>query len=385
MAFTAQPLFPGMIYDSAVRLAAAASEPGVTQATRQADDRRVWAMAREMGWTSLMAGEDAGGIEGTLYDMAAVVDGLARHDVFMPVIERCAVVPLLLRLAGDTPACGRLLRDICVGAADVALLSAGDATYVRGCPAVTARALSDGRYRLHGASLQSMGGMEATHYLIVAELQETGQADRSVLLQIEAGQIVNALALFDTVDDVALTTLDVSHLDAIQAVQLAGGEQVRSLQATMHSISALLVCVDSLAALGVLLEQSVAHLNTRIQFGVPLASFQSLRHKAVDVFVMYETAKGLVMHACAKAQEHPQEAARDIQLAKYYVGRVSRRAAETAIQLHGAMGMSQELAAARLAKRIITNDFRFGDRLYHGARLCTTLPAHVAAMGVSHA
>ena len=57
-----------------------------------------------------------------------------------------------------------------------------------------------------------------------------------------------------------------------------------------------------------------------------------------------------------------------------------RQAAEAAIQMHGAIGMSQELPAARLAKRIVTNDFRYGDRLYHGAQLAPTLAQHIDAV-----
>lgn len=385
MAFIAQPLIPGMLYESAARLAGSAGEPSPLRSARSEEDARRWTAVREMGWTSVLAGEAAGGMDGTLYDVAAMVEGLARHDVSLPVIERCAAVPLLLRLVGDTGACGAILAAISKGTADVAWLSSGEATYVRRCQATTARVLDDGRYQLEGATLQTAGDLDATHYLVVATLQAAGQSDTPILLSIDGEQVREATQVFDTADDVTLRTLDLSRLGAIQATCLAWGEPVRSAEAAAQSVSALLVCVDSLSALAMLLEQCVAHLNTRIQFGVPLASFQSLRHKAVDVFVMYETARGLVMHACAMAQERLQDAARDIQLAKYYVGRVGRLAAEAAIQMHGAMGMSQELPAARLAKRIITNDFRYGDRLYHCARLSSTLTAQLASMGAAYA
>src|SRR5690606_7171207 len=151
---------------------------------RRTHEQHNWAKAREMGWSSALAGEAAGGIDGTLYDMPAVVDGLASHDISVPGIARCAAVPLLFRLAGAMPARETRLAHIGTGMEDVAWLFPGDAMYVRGSETVTADVLPDGRYRLHGPVLQSTGDVAATQYLIVARMQEAEPVDIPVLLLV---------------------------------------------------------------------------------------------------------------------------------------------------------------------------------------------------------
>lgn len=380
MAFNAQPLFPGMLCESAIRLADSVSPvvPDSRAASRTAS-AQLWASALEMGWASVLVDEKCGGMDGSLSDVAAMVEGLALQGVAAPVIERCAAVPTLLRLVADSHSLSALRQSIAEGSAHVGWLSGDDGARVE------ARALDDGRYQLSGARVQSEASVDATHYLLIVSLDEGGRSAPALLL-LDAEPLAQAMQDFDAADETPMVDLDLAHLGGpIEAACLAHGDGVLQAELEARSVSTLLVCVDSLSRLAALLEQTVEHLSTRIQFDVPLASFQALRHKAVDVFVMYETARGLVAHVCARAEEGLADAARDIRLAKYYMGKVGRLAAEIAIQMHGAMGMSQELPAARLAKRLITNDFRHGDRLYQGARLASTLARDLAAAGDRHA
>ena len=137
-------------------------------------------------------------------------------------------------------------------------------------------------------------------------------------------------------------------------------------------------CVDSVATLGALIEQTIAYLNGRVQFGVAIATFQAPRHRMADVYVRYESVRGMV-EECVRGDglEHSAHL-RHLRLMKLCVGDIGRFAAESAIQLHGGMGMSEEVLAARLAQRLLANEFRYGDRLFHATALSAQAPGTTA-------
>jgi alkylation response protein AidB-like acyl-CoA dehydrogenase len=133
------------------------------------------------------------------------------------------------------------------------------------------------------------------------------------------------------------------------------------------------------AALAALIRHTVSHLKERHQFGVALSSFQALRHRTADMYVRYLAARGLLVHAFAEHDRMAPDLSRTLQLMKVSLAESARACAEAAIQMHGGMGMSEEVLATRLAQRLITSEFRYGDRLLHSARLLS--PTHAPQAG----
>ena len=121
--------------------------------------------------------------------------------------------------------------------------------------------------------------------------------------------------------------------------------------------------------MGALLEQTIAYLTSRVQFDAPLASFQALRHKVADLYVAQENARAMVAGLLEQIDEPGRWPARELDLAKLYLGPASRRFAAGTIQLHGGMGMTEELPASRLAKRLLMVEFEYGDTAFQEARL----------------
>ncbi len=121
--------------------------------------------------------------------------------------------------------------------------------------------------------------------------------------------------------------------------------------------------------MGALIEQTIAYLSNRVQFGVPLSSHQALRHRVAEMFVEYENLRALVGQALRAACDAPLLPARDIAFAKFRLGHVGRFVAESAVQCHGGMGMTEALPAIRLARRVMMAEFEYGDRVFHAARL----------------
>jgi alkylation response protein AidB-like acyl-CoA dehydrogenase len=130
---------------------------------------------------------------------------------------------------------------------------------------------------------------------------------------------------------------------------------------------AVLTCVETVGAMGAMIEQTIEYLSTRIQFGVALSTFQALRHRAVEMYVAYEGARGLVKQIALDWSANPASCDaqnQDAALTKLYLANVGRMVAESVIQLHGGMGMTVEMPAARLAMHTLMCNLQFGDRLH---------------------
>jgi pimeloyl-CoA dehydrogenase len=122
------------------------------------------------------------------------------------------------------------------------------------------------------------------------------------------------------------------------------------------------LCAESVGALEALLELTAEHLKTRTQFGAPLAKFQALQHRVADTLIALEQGKSMACAAAMAVDENdPQRRERFVSAAKAFIGDACRTAGEWAIQLHGAMGMTEECRAGHYAKRMFAINMTYGD------------------------
>jgi alkylation response protein AidB-like acyl-CoA dehydrogenase len=351
MSFT--PLFPGMLLDAATRFA---------QDHETAQDFDGTDPVREMGWTCTLVPEEAGGVGGTLADLASVVVGLAAHGVHLPVIETCAVAPLLLQAAApDTAA--RWLEAVCEGSAKVAPLTALSASLDD--VAVMATQLDIG-FAFTGTVKGVDVSLPATHYLVPARLQGT---DETLLFLLDSEHMPAPGASYRTMEGRRSADFSLAAVTVPAGACIARGEAVRAALVRADNAALLLTAADTVAAMTTLIEQTVRHLQERRQFGVALASFQVLRHRTADMYVRYLCAKGLLMHAFEQHARAAPDLRRTLRLMKVALAETARVCAEGAIQMHGGMGVSEEVLATRMAQRLIASEFRYGDRMTHASRL----------------
>ena len=357
------PLFPGMLLDAASRFA----QDHATAQDFAADP------IREMGWGCTLVPEEAGGVGGTLADLASVVEGLASHGVQLPVVENCAIAPLLLQAAPAETA-GRWIEALCEGSASIAPLTALSASV--NDPALQAKQLDIG-YELSGAVQGVDVTLAATHYLVPALLQ-----GEPALFLLDAGRLAPA-AVYRTMEGRRGADFQLEQLTVPAGACIARGAAVRDALVRADDAALLLTAVDTVAALAMLVQQTVHHLKERKQFGVALATFQVLRHRTADMYVRLLAAKGLLVHAFQEYDSGAPGLGRTLRLMKVSLAESARTCAESAIQMHGGMGVSEEVLATRLAQRLIASEFRYGDRLTHGTRLLAPQPLPRSAATVS--
>jgi alkylation response protein AidB-like acyl-CoA dehydrogenase len=354
MAFRSLPLFDGDLFDTALRLAGspeAQREPGTGHT--QAGEK--WQQMLALGWQGVLVAEEDGGAGARLQDMAAIVEAAARHGQLAPLTERCAVAPLLLSAAREHPAAQALLNALTLGEASV-------------CPGLDAGEQGPGR--VHAPLLERDG--QLTGSLLALDLTEPAshvlfrardaESHESVLVLLDWSRLAAAARHHQGLDgrqfsDVSLDGVRLTADDIL----LRGAPAAQAVMRARQTGS-LLVCVQAVGAAAAMIELTIEYLNTRIQFGVALSSFQALRHRTVEMYVAYENTSGLVRRLVEQAEAaDPAQCSRDVVLAKLYAAQVARMVSESAIQLHGGMGMTWEMLAARLAMLAMAGSLQYGD------------------------
>lgn len=352
MAFTATPLFAGDLYDTSLRLAAS-PERQSTHPVGSPFSSAKWRQMLDLGWQGVIVPEAAGGVDGTLADLAAIVEAAARHAVGAPLIDRCAVAPALLSELATQPAVRDLLEAIAVGDASVATV-ADASERLPGTPSALRLSQLCLTGTLKGVDLSE----PATHVLFNTLDDLTGEP---VLLLLATEPLLPRARHFRGVDGRVCTDFDLDGL-AVDARQvLLRGPDVLDAVGRAQQVGSLLTCVQAVGAAGAMIEQTIEYLGARVQFGVQLATFQALRHRVVEMYVAYENASGMVRRLVEQASAAQPGVARDIALVKLYVGNASRMWSEVAIQLHGGMGMTWETLVARLAMHSLMGSMSYGD------------------------
>jgi alkylation response protein AidB-like acyl-CoA dehydrogenase len=141
-------------------------------------------------------------------------------------------------------------------------------------------------------------------------------------------------------------------------------------RAADFAVSAL--CAEAVGAMEALNAATFEYLKTRQQFGRPIGSFQALQHRAVDMMIHCEQSRSMAYLASVKVQsQDAKERKRTVSAAKIQIGRSGRAISQEAIQLHGGMGVSNELAAGHYAKRLTMINATLGDVDHHSERFAS--------------
>lgn len=216
-------------------------------------------------------------------------------------------------------------------------------------------------WRLDGAKTGVLGG-DAADLLLVLALAPEGPT----LFAVAADAAGLQRRSHRLIDGRGAAHLQLQSVRA-EVVGPPGGAAAALGQALDQAGAALVA--DTAGAAEALLELTLEHLRTRRQFGKPLAAFQALQHRVADQAVALEQLKSMAcVAALSLLAADDAERVRGVAAARTLAAQLGRRAALDAIQLHGAMGMTEECAAARYAKRLLANGALFGDAAFHRQR-----------------
>lgn len=335
-------------------------------ATDEGWSRKHWSAFAELGLCAAPFQESSGGLGGGPLATMIVMREFGRNLVVEPFLETVVLAGGLIEDVGSQAQHDALLPQIMVGESIWALAWAeGRSRYDFNNVATTARRQGE-VYVLNGTKATVIGAPWADKLIVSARTSGEPRDRSGVSLFVVDRQSANLhLQSFKTIDGRRAAEITLMNLQ-VPASQLLGteGEGVAALEACRDRAIAAL-CAEAVGAMSELNSVTLEYAKTRKQFGVALGTFQVLQHRMVDMFIALEEAISLTQHlnlSLATGEPHGSKLASG---AKSKVGYAARFIAEQAIQLHGGMGMSDELSVGHYFKRIASINVQFGDPTYH--------------------
>ena len=329
---------------------------------------KLWQQYADLGLLAIPFAEEYGGLGQGLTETMIVAEAFGRALVVEPYFATVVLGGGALRHAGNAALLAELIPPMVQGNLTLALAhQERQARYDLADTATTARADGRGGYTLEGEKCVVLAGASADK-LIVSARVFGGRRDRNGIGLFLLDAKANGLTRRDypTQDGFRAADIGFSAVRVTPEGVLAGPEQgLQVLERVVEEAIAALAA-ESVGAMAALHELTVDYLKTRKQFGQPIGSFQVLQHKAVDMFTALEQARSMAYYATMMAAEPDAgERHKAIAAAKVQIGRSARLIGETAIQLHGGIGMTMEYKAGHYFKRLTMIDMAFGDADHH--------------------
>ena len=335
-------------------------------ATDEGWSRKHWSAFAELGLCAAPFQESSGGLGGGPLATMIVMREFGRNLVVEPFLETVVLAGGLIEDVGSQAQHDAFLPQIMAGESIWALAWAeGRSRYDFNNVATTARRQGE-VYVLNGTKATVIGAPWADTLIVSARTSGEPRDRSGVSLFVVDRQSANLhLQSFKTIDGRRAAEITLLNVQ-VPASQLLGteGEGVAALEACRDRAIAAL-CAEAVGAMSELNSVTLEYAKTRKQFGVALGTFQVLQHRMVDMFIALEEAISLTQHlnlSLATGEPHGSKLASG---AKSKVGYAARFIAEQAIQLHGGMGMSDELNVGHYFKRIASINVQFGDPTYH--------------------
>jgi alkylation response protein AidB-like acyl-CoA dehydrogenase len=329
-----------------------------------ADRRRNrWAMMADLGLTGLTVTEACGGSAQGMVEQMGVIEELGRCLSPEPYLSTAVISASLIQALGTPEQQERWLAPIAMGQRRVALaLDEPQARYAYQSGRMDCRLTREGDgYLLSGAKSLVLDGPEADAFVVAAERDGALQ-----LLVVPA----DATGLTRT----AGTSLDAREIATLRfaEVLISSGQLLAEEEKAEHALLAVLdrasaaLCAESVGAMTELVEQTREFLKVRKQFGAPLGKFQALQHRFVDMVIALEQSRSMAAVAAMAVDEANTDKRRKlVAAARVTVARAARLIAKEAVQMHGAMGMTDECQVGHYVKRLMVAERLFGDISHH--------------------
>jgi len=325
----------------------------------------IWRQFAELGWLMLPFDEADGGLGGGLVETMVVMEGFGRGLVVEPYVATVVTAGGLLRHAsGEQKA--RWLAPLIAGSLQAAFaVDEYEQVHDLAQTAMTARPDGDA-FVLDGVKACVLNGDRADLLVVLARTAgSSGDRDGLSLFLVEAGAAGVSRRAHRTVDGQRAAEITFSAVRAGRDSLLGVAGAAHDLAARAVTETILAMGAEAVGALSVLIETTVEYARTRRQFGVPIGSFQALQHRMADMFMAGEQTRSLLLAATLKVLEGHEDAALAVHALKVQIGTGGRRVAQEAIQLHGGMGMTDELAVGHYVKRLTAIDALFGSADRH--------------------
>ena len=345
-------------YDFDARRKIVASEEGFS--------RKQWETFAELGLLAAPFSEDVGGLGGGPQSTMIIMQEFGRHLVVEPFVETIVVAGGLIEQAGSEEQKRAFLPDIIAGRNIWTLAWTERGSRFDLANVATTARREDADYVLTGEKTAVIAAPWADHLIVSARTSGHRHDRDGVSLFVVDRRAANLdLQSFKTID--GRRAAEIRFRDVRGQLLGREGEGGVTLEACRdRAIGAL--CAEAVGAMAELNSATLEYSKTRKQFGVTLGTFQVLQHRMVDMFIAHQEALSLMQHLTLSLDAGETGVSRLASGAKSKIGHAGKFVADQAVQLHGGMGMTDELNVGHYFKRLSSVNIQFGDPAYHVLR-----------------
>lgn len=318
-----------------------------------------WTGYAELGWLGVAIPEDQGGAGGGMTELGIVMAGVGRFLLLEPFLGTIVLGAGAIELAGTT-AQKAMLADIAAGKLVLSFCHAEpDSGYARAHINTIARR-DGGSYVLDGNKAFALAAHAADHLVVSARLDAAdGPLGLFLVPRTSAGLHLIPAPALDGRRGAAVT---LSGVTLPQTARLGAGDtDATAVVARLIDRGVIATAAEAVGAMASVTQTTVDYLKTRQQFGQPLSKFQVLQHRLVDMSVSTEEARSIVHAALEALDTGAADAHLSVWKAKVKTAQSARFVGGQAIQLHGGMGMTDELVVGHYYKRLTVCETLFGD------------------------
>ncbi|HEX3945667.1 MAG TPA: acyl-CoA dehydrogenase family protein [Rhizomicrobium sp.] len=326
----------------------------------------IWNQFAELGLLGASLPEAFGGLGGGAVETMIVMEEFGKTLVVEPYVPTVVIGGGLLRRAGTEQQKQEWLPKIAAGETLIAFAFAEPHGRYNLADLTTKAKKRNGNYVLNGQKAVVLGGPWAD-VLVVTARTSGSQRDASGVSLFLVDKKANGISTRDypTMDGLHASEIVFENVE-IPASNLVGAEGAALPLIELVADEAIAAhCAEAIGCMKVLLDATVEYSRTRKQFGVPIGKFQVLQHRMVDMFMAYEQSVSITLMATLKLDDSERERKRAVSAAKVHIGKAGRFVGQQAVQIHGGMGMTDELNVGHYVKRLTMLDVLYGDVQHH--------------------
>ncbi len=362
----------GMLQDSVSRFVAqdySFDQRGRIIASEAGYSRDYWKRFADLGWLMIPFTEKDGGLGGSAVDLMVLMQEFGKGIVVEPFLATAVLGGGLIAEAADEEKKQTLLSQLMAGELQLAFAFTEPQSRYN-LADVACRAVREGDdYIINGHKAVVLNAPNADELIVVVRTSgEQRHSEGISLLRVPAASPGLRLQSYATVDGQRAADVYFENV-RVPASHLLGAEgKALSVIEKVIDRATLAICAEALGAMETALWKTVDYTKTRKQFGVSISSFQALQHRMADMFIELEQARSILQMAVMQSDANGGVAPKAVSAAKSRIGKAARLVGQESVQLHGGIGVMQELDLGHFFKRLTTIQFLFGSTDFHTQR-----------------
>lgn len=329
----------------------------------------VWKQFAELGWLALPIPEEFGGLGGGPVEIGVLMEAFGRGLVSEPYVATVVLGAALVDRCGSTVQKQARLPKVADGSLKLAFAHSERAARFDLAKVATAANKTAEGWCLSGSKIAVLDGHAADEIIISAHLHDhQGPSGRIGLFLMPATAPGLSLSDYPRLGGGHACSIELSDVQLPEDALLGdGGDALPAIEWAVDRAMAALGA-EAVGIMQTLLDTTLDYTKIRKQFGRPLSANQVIRHRLADMAIQVDEARSMALRAALKADSPPVERGRAASAAKAKIGKCARFVGEQSIQLHGGMGVTEELEVGAYFKRLVAFDTLFGGSAHHYSR-----------------